>query len=77
VAGSRGGALQQHHRVPTVLDKAPVGAKKVVEQRDDGGERGYGLRPNLMESTIVGVTFHRAFRLEISRASWTLSPSRP
>jgi hypothetical protein len=40
VAGSRRGALQQHHRVPTVLDKAPVGAKKVVEQRDDGGERG-------------------------------------
>jgi hypothetical protein len=40
VAGSRRGALQWHHRVPAVLDKAPVRVEKVVEWRDDGGERG-------------------------------------
>jgi hypothetical protein len=40
VAGSRRGALQRHHRVPAVLDKALVGAEKVVEWRDDSGERG-------------------------------------
>jgi hypothetical protein len=40
VAGSRRGGFQWHHRVPAVLDKAPVGAEKVVERCDDSGERG-------------------------------------
>jgi hypothetical protein len=40
VAGSRWGVFQWCHRVTAVLDKASVGAEKVVERRDDGGERG-------------------------------------
>jgi hypothetical protein len=40
VAGSRRGALQWHHRVPAVFDKAPVAVEKVMECHDDGGERG-------------------------------------
>jgi hypothetical protein len=40
VAGLRRGMFQWRHRVPAVLDNAPVGAEKVVERRDDGRERG-------------------------------------
>jgi hypothetical protein len=38
VAGSRWGVFRWRHRDPAVLDKAPVGAEKVVERCDDGGE---------------------------------------
>jgi hypothetical protein len=37
VAGSSWGVFQWCHRVPAVLDKASVGAEKVVEWCDDGG----------------------------------------
>jgi hypothetical protein len=40
VAGSRRGVFRWLHRVPAALDKAPVGAENVVEQRNDDGERG-------------------------------------